>query len=142
MLSIFRKRAAPVRDVAAQVRAGFDAQSAGDLGTARACYEAALADSPGNADANYFLGLLEGGAGRPDTALIHVERAIATDPSVGAFHFSRGELLRVLGRLADAVSAFRQAADRDPGPRASPRVPEPAGCYDRPNACRTPGVLR
>jgi predicted O-linked N-acetylglucosamine transferase (SPINDLY family) len=114
MLSLFRRRAAPARDVAAQVRAGFDAQSAGDLTTARACYETALADAPGNADANYFLGLLEVGAGRPDVALSRVERAIATDPSVGAFHFSHGELLRVLGRLGDAVGAFRQAAERDP----------------------------
>jgi predicted O-linked N-acetylglucosamine transferase (SPINDLY family) len=113
MLSLFRKRAAPALDVAAQVRAGFDAQSAGDLSTARACYEAALADAPGNTDANYFLGLLEAGAGRPDAALDRVERAIATDPSVGAFHFSRGELLRVLGRLTDAVGAFRAAAERD-----------------------------
>jgi tetratricopeptide (TPR) repeat protein len=52
--------------------------------------------------------------GRPDAALIAIERALALAPDETEYHLHRGNLLYRLARFEDAVAAFDRAALLDP----------------------------
>jgi predicted O-linked N-acetylglucosamine transferase (SPINDLY family) len=114
MLKLFPWKSA-TREAKALVGAGFAAQTAGDLPTARRHYESALRADPANADASFLLGVLEAEAGRLETALPLVEQAVRADPGNASFHFSRGRMLAAMGRTEQAAAAFGEAVNRDPG---------------------------
>jgi protein O-GlcNAc transferase len=114
MLKLFPWKSA-TREARALVGAGFAAQTAGDLPTARRHYESALRADPANADASFLLGVLEAEAGRLETALPLVEQAVRADPGNASFHFSRGRMLAAMGRTEQAAAAFGEAVNRDPG---------------------------
>lgn len=115
-----RSSASPAVDpaeISRRVKAAYEAHTAGSVEAARDLYAQVLRDAPDNADANYLLGVLEMAAGELDSALRRFDRAIASGEPTGAFHYSRGEALRVLDRLEDATREFETAL-RLPDPDA------------------------
>jgi tetratricopeptide (TPR) repeat protein len=71
-------RAAP--QVHPKVNAGYAAYQAGDLAKARAEYEQALADEPGNRDALLGLAAIETRSARFESAEAHYQRLLQVDP--------------------------------------------------------------
>ncbi|HYH18709.1 MAG TPA: tetratricopeptide repeat protein [Azospirillum sp.] len=88
---------------------------AGDLAEARRGYEQVLGAEPRNADALHLLGVIELQSGRPDIGLERVRAALSISAGAAAYHDSHGSALRALGRLEEAVAAYRRALDRDGG---------------------------
>jgi tetratricopeptide (TPR) repeat protein len=98
---------APARktaDLAAAVRLHRD----GNLTAAASAYRALLERNPRDADALHLLGLVRDAEGHTAQALDLIGRAIAENPSP-RFLANRGLILARLGRLDDAVAAYRQA---------------------------------
>jgi protein O-GlcNAc transferase len=114
MFKWLKRRSDSQSEVRAYVRVGFEAREKGDRASARAAFEGALGLDPGNADAHYFLGIDDLGAGAFDAALDHLDRAIAADSLQPAFHVARGEALWRLGAHGPAVEAVENALIRDP----------------------------
>jgi tetratricopeptide (TPR) repeat protein len=83
-------------------------------GAARA-YEAALAEDPDLAEAQFCRGNALRHAGRVEEALAAYARAITLRPRWGAAHMNRGALLADSGRPAEAVGFYRAATRLEPG---------------------------
>ena len=79
-------------------------------GAAEIC-QAVLHDSPNNVGALHLLGVALGTAGRHEAALPWFERAIAAGDAAPALLHDYGMTLRALGRMGEAVFAFRLAAE-------------------------------
>jgi len=97
-------------------------QVAGRRAEAADLYRAVLAVRPGLPTANHNLALLEIDDGQPGSALERVNAALAAVPDQPVFQNTQGSALTALGRLDEAVVAFRRAADLDPAyarPRAN-----------------------
>ncbi|MCE9620026.1 MAG: tetratricopeptide repeat protein [Planctomycetes bacterium] len=86
----------------------------GDLDSAEAAYQQALAAQPEHADALFFLGLLRHDRGDNTGALELMQRAIALRPDVAAYHFNIGTFFAATGRNEEAVAAYRRAIALDP----------------------------
>ncbi len=80
---------------------------------ARAAYEQALRLNAGFVPAHYNLGLLYGTA-HPREAQRHYEQAIAQAPRHMLAHNNLGNVLRVQGRLEEAIAAYRRALELHP----------------------------
>ncbi len=76
---------------------------------AEACFRRALAIAPEDPDALHFLGLAAHQRGAHGEAARLIERAIAGDGKVAAYHGNLGEVLRALGRPEAATAAYRRA---------------------------------
>lgn len=81
---------------------------------AEAGYVAALEADPGNVEALHWLGVLAFQAGRPDKAVIVLERAAALRPDDAAFQHNLGQAYLAVRRYADAVPALERASILDP----------------------------
>ena len=86
----------------------------GDLPRAEQLYRKVLGHEPDHPDALHFLGVLAAQAGHPQPALELIDRAIAIDPTAAHFRVNRGNVLRGLGRVDDAIDAYRAALDLSP----------------------------
>jgi tetratricopeptide (TPR) repeat protein len=73
-----------------------------------------LQAEPGNADANHLLGVIAQQVGKHEMAVAYIERAIALNGNVAAFHNNLGNALRDLGKLDEAVTAYRRALKLKP----------------------------
>jgi tetratricopeptide (TPR) repeat protein len=76
---------------------------------ARDVYNAVLARDPQNADAMSHLGICFACLGSPVVGLNLMTQAVALQPHVPLFHGNRGELLRLMGRYAEAEASIRAA---------------------------------
>jgi tetratricopeptide (TPR) repeat protein len=92
----------------------------GRLREAEAIYKDALAAAPDHPALLHLAGLVAYQLGRTADAVLHLERAVAGDRMVAAYHDNLGLALRAVGRVDEAAAAHRQAAVLDrstPGPK-------------------------
>jgi Tfp pilus assembly protein PilF len=94
--------------------AAIEHHRAGRHAQAEALYRQVLDQLPNHRDALHLLGVLTGERGQHEAALDLIGRAIAADPSVGAFHASLGETYRRMGNLESAQATLRKALAIDP----------------------------
>lgn len=76
---------------------------------ARDIYNAVLARDPQNADAMSHLGICFACLGSPVVGLNFMTQAVTLQPHIPLFHGNRGELLRLMGRYAEAEASIRAA---------------------------------
>lgn len=106
-----------VPGVAAALEEGCRLRRAGDLATARARFDDALAAYPDAALAHDELGLAAGAAGDHAAAEHHHRRAAEIGPEWPAPFHHLGLALLERGRFAEAEAALRQAIALSPQPR-------------------------
>jgi predicted O-linked N-acetylglucosamine transferase (SPINDLY family) len=85
----------------------------GELSQAEAVYRKILAKHPAHPDALHLLGALAHQTGRHETAVDLIRRAIAAHPTPH-FQINLGAALAAMGRLSEAIFAYRQAIDQKP----------------------------
>jgi predicted O-linked N-acetylglucosamine transferase (SPINDLY family) len=88
-------------------------RAAARLSEARALCEGILGAEPAQREALALLWDLGFDAGTPGAAVDWINRAIAAEGGVHAFHYMLGCALQALGRLEDAIAAFRAARALD-----------------------------
>lgn len=88
-------------------------RAAGRLAEARAICEAMLEQAPAHREALTLLWDLAFDAGSPGASVDRINKAIAAEPGVHAFHYMLGCALQALGRREDAIAAFRRAIALD-----------------------------
>jgi tetratricopeptide (TPR) repeat protein len=93
------------------------AVAAGEWETAVNEIEAWLDDHPGDPGAMAWLGEAFRGQGRPEEAIVWLDRAIAKVPSNARMHIVRGESLLTLGRYDESEQDLRTALFLEPGHR-------------------------
>jgi tetratricopeptide (TPR) repeat protein len=86
-----------------------------DLPGQRLAVEAGLATAPEHPGLLTQLALIEIHDGRPDDALLRLDRAVAADPFASEAIYQRGTVLRVLGRSDEARRDFDRAAELKKG---------------------------
>jgi len=84
-------------------------QSQGDMVSAKACFEAVIADLPGDMLSLYSLMVIASQQGRPSEALALIDEAIGVMSDYAPAHFARGTLLQGMGLFDAALLAFDQA---------------------------------
>ena len=100
--------------IEARLDAALADHMAGRFEAARRGYLEILAADASEHRALHLLGVLALDAGRPDLAVDLIGRAIALADGVAAYHNNLGNALRAAGRIAAAISAFRDALSRMP----------------------------
>jgi SAM-dependent methyltransferase len=120
MANTAMKPAPDEQSIRASLQAGMAHHDAGRLDEAAAVYRKVLEASPGRPEALVLLAGIAHGAGRPAEAADLLTRAIATNPSVAAYHHRLGLALEDLGRFDDALLAHANgiALGDAPGARA------------------------
>jgi predicted O-linked N-acetylglucosamine transferase (SPINDLY family) len=119
-LEIWETRAAGARNPAgeeteADILAGAQRlRLAGRKSEARALCERILTASPARLEALTLLWDLAFEEGAPGAAVDWINRAIGAERRVPGFHYMLGCSLQALGRLDDAIAAFRAALELDP----------------------------
>lgn len=91
------------------VQEGLRHQRAERAAEAASCYERALALDPENFDALQFLGVVRFRGGDPQAGITLLERALALHPNHASSLNNLGNALRAVGRMAEAVAAYRRA---------------------------------
>ena len=101
---------APTVDVSVSglLRAAIDHHQAGRLLQAEAIYRQILQAAPNNPDALHLLGLIAHQAGKFETAVDLISRAIGIKPS-GPMYYNLGVSLQAQGKMDAAISNYRQA---------------------------------
>ncbi len=131
--------ASPPDETAQKADAHADAAKAllqkGQIGDALGEAQAAIRLAPGHVDGLYIAAVCQRYGGDPAGALATLERLKASAPGYGRAHQEAGHVLRGLGRLDEAVGAYRQAVAANPALQASWRclaeVLEAAGASDQ-----------
>lgn len=88
-------------------------RAAGRLAEARARCETILLATPAHLDALTLQWDLAFDAGAPGAAIDWINRAIAADARVAAFHYMLGCGLQAMGKTDDAIASFRRALELD-----------------------------
>ncbi|BAI74176.1 TPR repeat-containing protein (plasmid) [Azospirillum sp. B510] len=86
-----------------------DLHLAGRFGEAQELYTRILEVEPEQPDALHYLGVLAGQIGRGEVGLTLVDKAATLRPDAADIHANRANLLRGLGRLAEADDGYRRA---------------------------------
>ncbi|MBA4190347.1 MAG: hypothetical protein C0467_20360 [Planctomycetaceae bacterium] len=86
----------------------------GNLPHAERLYRQILQEDPQNADALHLLGVIAHQAGQHEVAIGLIQRAVAGNSLIPAFHTNLGNAYRSAGRLAEARSSYEQALKLDP----------------------------
>jgi protein O-GlcNAc transferase len=87
---------------------------AGRLAQAEASYLELLAREPDDAPALHWLAMVKLGLGKSESALEHIERAVALRPQAADIQQARGIILGAVGRLDDAIAAFGTSVELEP----------------------------
>jgi protein O-GlcNAc transferase len=87
---------------------------AGRLSEAEQLYRQILLADPHHADALHFLGVLALQAGRNESAVDLIDKALAQNGRVPAFHNNLGNALKALGRFEEAVISYQRALTLKP----------------------------
>lgn len=77
-------------------------------------FRAAIADNERNAVAHYMLGVELDRQGRPDEAIVELERALAITPQDGRAHVALATFLLNAGKPADAVVEYTRGIELEP----------------------------
>lgn len=88
--------------------------AAGQKAPAERMFEQILSLDPNHADCQHRLGVIALAAGDSGRALAAFDAALALRPGVAMFHDCRGDALEALGRMAEAITAWRNAIRFDP----------------------------
>jgi tetratricopeptide (TPR) repeat protein len=88
---------------------------AGRLQAAEQIYRLILQADPDHADAIHLLGVIAYQVGKHEIAVAYIERAIALDGSVAAFHNNLGNAWKEQGKLDEAVACYRRALELKTG---------------------------
>jgi predicted O-linked N-acetylglucosamine transferase (SPINDLY family) len=86
----------------------------GRLIAAKAICEEILIKSPDNADSLHMLGLIDWQSRNFLQALEHIDRAIAINPTIAAYFSNRGNVLKSLMRLDEALASHDRAIALSP----------------------------
>jgi protein O-GlcNAc transferase len=100
-------------DVNQSLQMGLAHQQAGRLVEAEKVYRQILAEHPTHPDALHLLGVIETN-NNPASAADHIARAIASNPTVPAYHHSLGLAFAQLKKWNDATNAYRRALELNP----------------------------
>jgi protein O-GlcNAc transferase len=84
---------------------------AGRFGEAAALYRSILGRDPAHADSLHLLGLITAERDDPAAGIVLIRRAMTLEPGRAVHYNSLGHAYRRLGRLQDAMRAYRTAAD-------------------------------
>jgi Flp pilus assembly protein TadD len=93
---------------------GYQLQREGKLVDARTIYFHVLSRDPNNAEAASRLGILAATMKLPQIALNMMSKAVALRPNWPAYHGNLGEMLRRMGRHAEAETSFRASLQLNP----------------------------
>jgi FkbM family methyltransferase len=94
--------------------AGIKHHNAGRLAEAEACYQRVLGAQPDNADALHLVGILRIQGKQHDVAVEMISRAIKRNGRDPSYFCNLGVALKELGKLDEAVAAYRQAVRLKP----------------------------
>ncbi len=101
-------------DLARQsIELAFDHHQAGRIREAESLYQQALAISPGQIDALYYLGVLYLQNGVNDAAEGYLTKALRKQPKFAEGHFNLGVALQGQSKLKEAAKAYSQAIKGD-----------------------------
>ena len=98
-----------------QIQRGLALHQAGRLKEARALYEGALRQQPGQPAALHFLGLLSIAEGRTAEGIGHYQACLRAEPAFVVAWTNLGNALLAAGRADEAVAAHRRAIELEPG---------------------------
>jgi hypothetical protein len=93
---------------------GGSARRLGRVDEAREAYERLVAIDPSSVTGHYWLGSLDAGAARDDSALAHWHAAELADPNDARAFLAEARWLAAKGRGSDALAVARKAAAADP----------------------------
>jgi tetratricopeptide (TPR) repeat protein len=93
---------------------GIEHHKAGRFVEAEGIYRQILQQDPKFAEAMQLLGVLSAQTGRGDKGIELIQRAIALNPDVPAFHCNLGRVFLDHRRVEEAIAAFRQALRINP----------------------------
>ncbi len=88
---------------------------AGELNQAESLYRYILQRRPGDAAALHLLGVIRAQNGQAREAADLIAQAIAIDSGVADYHVNYGRVLQSLGRIDEAIAAYRVATALDAG---------------------------
>jgi tetratricopeptide (TPR) repeat protein len=134
---------------------------AGRLAEAETIYRHILATDAGHADSLHLLGMLEHRRRRHDIGAGLIERAIAIQPKVAAYHSNLGTVFQAQGKLDEAAACFERALALRPDwaevhsnlgnvLQTQDKLEEAAACHERAlalkpecaEACSNLGIVR
>lgn len=104
----YRALAQNPNESATHVGLGIALRALGQPEEAEACFLRALELTPETPEIHFHLASAQAAQGRWEEALHHCERAVALRPDFVEAHHNRSEILRRLGRHAEAEAAARQ----------------------------------
>ncbi|MCW8914577.1 MAG: tetratricopeptide repeat protein [Magnetovibrio sp.] len=93
----------------ADIEAGIALHQGGQLDAARQHYQAILKSHPNNAVVLNLMGALETQTGNLEAALDFTAHAIQAQPDFAHAHISRGNALKALNRIDDAIRSYQTA---------------------------------
>ena len=96
---------------------GFACHQKGLLAPAKAIYEQVLESQPTHFDALHLLGLIAAQAGHYVLAVALIDKAITLDAKSAVAHNSRGNALKELKRLDEALASYGRAIQLKTAPR-------------------------
>ena len=96
--------------VPARVKLAEALLESGDRDRSRLLFDALRANPLSEPAAEFGLGRLAAAEGRPDTAVVHLQRAVALFPEWGAAHYALALSYRALGRSDEARRALERHA--------------------------------
>ena len=97
-----------------KLRQAFALHQQGRLEAAQTLYREILKVQPRHFDALHLSGVLAIQAGKPALGLRLIDQAIQINPTVAAAHVHRGNALKRLNRLDEALASYDQAVTRQP----------------------------
>lgn len=98
---------------AGQIEAARSALVRGDLHSTHRFATTMVAEDPRDAEGHFLLGVAESGAGRIQTGIRHLGRAVALDPQ-GEYRAQLAKLLTLVRRDGDAAATLRDAEQAPP----------------------------
>src|SRR4029079_9253204 len=96
------------------IRAALDAHSRGQLHEAELGYRRGLSLNPNHVLALHYLGVIAHQTGTHPAAIELMQRSIAIEPGVSAFHNNLGEAYRASNQLDASEREFTRAIEIDP----------------------------
>ena len=114
-LSAFKRSQDSVAEIQKNLGTGFGLHQQGKLDEAQFYYEAVLKADSKNFDALHLLGVIAHQRQNYATAIELLDRAIQQNPRSALAHLNRGNTLKEMGNLQQAIANYEQAIAIHPG---------------------------
>ena len=102
-------------NTALKLREAIALHEQGRVDEAERCYREMLKNSPNQADALHFLGVIESQRGRYGEAVELIDRSLAVRPRNPAAQYNRANILRDIGRTDEALRGYGETLKLHPG---------------------------